>query len=180
MSAIPNWLFGAAGGTPLEGDMLRRPAILQESWHGVSLAELVCSQLSSYLDRTRAQVLIVGDGVLLQPDVAQSLELALHELASNAEKFGALSVADGRVSIAWRCVGQSDGEGVKLLWAESGGPGVGPPARRGFGTLVIEGNLARSLDARVDLAFAAQGVRCRIVIPASRLSSPRAGATRAI
>ncbi|HXN43870.1 MAG TPA: hypothetical protein VN917_06460 [Xanthobacteraceae bacterium] len=74
---------------------------------------------------------------------------------------------------------QSDGEGVELLWAESGGPG-GPPARRGFGTLVIEGNLARALDAQVDLGFAAQGVRCRIVIPASRLSPPRGGATRAI
>src|ERR1700674_5456685 len=142
MSAISDWLFGAAGATPLEGDMLRRPDILQESWHGVSLAELVRSQLSSYLDRTRPQVLIVGDGVLLKPDVAQSLGLALHELASNAEKFGALSVPDGRLGIAWR---RSDGEGVELLRAESGGSGVGPPARRGFGTLVIEGNLARSL-----------------------------------
>ena len=68
MSAISDWLFGAAGGPPLEGDMLRRPDILQASWHGVSLAELVRSQLSSYLDRIRPQVLIVGDGVLLKPD----------------------------------------------------------------------------------------------------------------
>jgi two-component sensor histidine kinase len=104
MSAISDWLFGAADGTPLEGNMLRRPDILQESWHGVSLAELVRSQLSSYLDRTRPQVLIVGDGVLLKPDVAQSLGLALHELASNAEKSGALSVPDGRLWIAWRRV----------------------------------------------------------------------------
>jgi len=154
--------------------------LVQESWHGVSLDGLVRSQLGSYLDRTAPQVLIVGDGVLLKPDVAQSLGLALHELASNAEKFGALSVPDGRVSIAWRRVTQGDGEGVELLWAESGGPGVGPPARRGFGTLVIEGNLPRSLDGQVDLAFAAQGVRCRILIPASRLSPPREGPTRAI
>jgi two-component sensor histidine kinase len=111
MSAISDWLFGAADGTPLEGDMLRRPDILQESWHGVSLAELVRSRLSSHLDRTRPQVLIVGDGVLLKPDVAQSLGLALHELASNAEKFGALSVPDGRLWIAWRRVAQSDGGG---------------------------------------------------------------------
>ena len=104
MSAISDWLFGAADGTPLEGDMLRRPDILQESRHGVSLAELVRSRLSSYLDRTRPQVLIVGDGVLLKSGVAQSLGLALHELASNAEKFGALSVPDGRLWIAWRRV----------------------------------------------------------------------------
>ncbi len=154
--------------------------LIQESWHGVSLDELVRSQLGSYLDRTTPQVLIAGDGVLLKPDVAQSLGLALHELASNAEKFGALSVPNGRVSIAWRRVPQSDGEAVELLWAESGGPDVGPPARRGFGTLVIEGNLPRSLDARVDLAFAAQGVRCKIMIPASRLSPPAEGGTRVV
>jgi len=150
--------------------------LIQESWHGVALDELVRSQLGSYLDRAVPQVRIAGDGVLLKPDVAQSLGLALHELASNAEKFGALSVPEGRVSIAWRRVPQSDGEGVELLWAESGGPNVGPPGRRGFGTLVIEGNLPRALDAQVDLAFSAQGVRCKIIIPASRLSLPREGA----
>jgi two-component sensor histidine kinase len=154
--------------------------LIQESWHGVSLDELIRSQLDSYLDRSVPQVAIAGDGVLLKPDVAQSLGLALHELAINAEKFGALSVPDGRVSIAWRRVPQSDGEAVELLWTESGGPSVGPPARRGFGTLVIEGNLPRSLDAEVDLAFAAPGVRCRIVIPASRLSPLRETGPRAV
>jgi PAS domain S-box-containing protein len=146
--------------------------LIQESWHGVSLDELVRSQIGPYLDRARTQVLITGDGVLLKPDVAQSLGLALHELARNAEKFGALSVPGGRVAIAWRRVPQSDGDAVELLWAESGGPTVAPPARRGFGTLVLEGNLPRSLDAEVDLAFAEQGVRCRIVIPPSRLAVP--------
>ena len=144
--------------------------LIQESWHGVLLDDLVRSQLGSHLDRSAPEVVIAGEGVLLKPDVAQSLGLALHELATNAEKFGALSVPDGRVSIAWRRLPQSDGEDVELLWAESGGPSVGPPGRRGFGTLAIEGNLARALDAEVDLAFATEGVRCRIVIPASRLS----------
>ena len=78
---------------------------------------------------------------------------------------------DGRVSIEWRRVPQSDGEAVELLWAESGGPNVAPPPRRGFGTLVLEGNLPRSLDAQVELAFAEDGVRCRILIPASRLAA---------
>jgi len=144
--------------------------LIQENWHGVSLDELVRSQLGSYLDDGRSRLVIAGDGVLLKPDVAQSLGLALHELASNAEKFGALSVPEGRVSVAWRRVPQSEGEAVELLWTESGGPSVAPPIRRGFGTLVIEGNLPRALDAQVDLTFAAQGVHCKIVIPASRLS----------
>ena len=108
--------------------------------------------------------------MLLKPDVAQSLGLALHELTANAEKFGALSVPDGRISIHWRRVPQSDGEAVELLWTEADGPEVAPRARRGFGTLVLEGNLPRSLDAEVELAFPREGVRCRIIIPASRLS----------
>jgi PAS domain S-box-containing protein len=145
--------------------------LVRESWHGVSLDELIRSQLDPHLDGKEDRVLIAGEGVLLKPEVAQSLGLALHELAANAEKFGALSVPDGRVSIEWRRVPQSDGEAVELLWAESGGPNVAPPPRRGFGTLVLEGNLPRSLDAAVDLAFAEDGVRCRILIPASRLSA---------
>jgi PAS domain S-box-containing protein len=157
--------------------------LIQENWHGVSLDELVRSLLGSYFDADRSRLVIAGDGVLLKPDVAQSLGLALHELASNAEKFGALSVPDGRVSIAWRRVPQSDGEAVELLWTESGGPSVAPPTRRGFGTLVIEGNLPRALEAKVDLTFAAHGVHCKIVIPASRLSPlvrPGEGGPRSI
>lgn len=144
--------------------------LIQESWHGVSLEELIRSQLGSHLERAAPHVHIAGDGVLLKPEVAQTLGLALHELASNAEKFGALSRPDGRVSIAWRRVPQSDGEGVEVLWVETGGPSVEAPTRRGFGSLVIQGNLPRSLEAEVDLAFTAEGVRCRILIPASRLS----------
>jgi PAS domain S-box-containing protein len=144
--------------------------LVRESWHGVALQELIRSQLGPYLNSGEARVVISGDSVLLKPDVAQSLGLALHELTMNAERFGALSVPNGRVSIDWRRVPQSDGEAVELLWTEAGGPEVAPRARRGFGTLVLEGNLPRSLDAEVELAFPREGVRCRIVIPASRLS----------
>ena len=144
--------------------------LVRESWHGVSLQELIRSQLGPYLNSGKPRVAISGDSVLLKPDVAQSLGLALHELTANAEKFGALSVPDGRISIHWRRVPQSDGEAVELLWTEADGPEVAPRARRGFGTLVLEGNLPRSLDAEVELAFPREGVRCRIIIPASRLS----------
>ena len=147
--------------------------LIQESWYGVSLAELVRSQLGHYLNRSGSQVSIDGQAVILKPEVAQNLGLALHELATNAAKYGALSVPTGKVSINWQRLVQPKGEGVQIVWAESGGPSVSPPERRGFGSLVIERNLARSLEAQVDLAFAPDGVTCRIVIPESQLSAAR-------
>jgi PAS domain S-box-containing protein len=147
--------------------------LIQESWYGVSLSELVRSQLGHYLNRGGSQVSIDGQAVILKPEVAQNLGLALHELATNAAKYGALSVPSGKVSINWQRLAQPKGEGVQIVWAESGGPSVSPPERRGFGSLVIERNLSRSLEAQVDLAFAPDGVKCRIVIPESQLSAAR-------
>jgi PAS domain S-box-containing protein len=147
--------------------------LIQESWYGVSLPELVRSQLGHYLDRSGSQVSIEGEAVILKPEVAQSLGLAIHELATNAAKYGALSLPDGRISISWKRVPQTKGEGVEITWAEVGGPAVAPPDRRGFGSLVIERNLARSVEAEVDLAFAPEGARCRIVIPTTQLLGAR-------
>jgi PAS domain S-box-containing protein len=143
--------------------------LVQESWYGAALPELVRSHLGTYLDRPNPQVGIEGPNMTLKPEAAQSLGLALHELAGNAAKYGALSTPEGRVSIAWRRMPAQEGHGVEILWDESGGPAVVQPRRRGFGTMVIERNLARTLDAEVDLSFGADGVRCRIVIPVTQL-----------
>ena len=107
--------------------------------------------------------------MLLKPDAAQNLGFALHELASNAAKYGALSVPEGRVSIAWRLLPEADGNWVEFDWAESGGPAVVKPAHRGFGSMVIERNLARELDTQVELAFRAEGVQCKILLPPGQL-----------
>ncbi len=144
--------------------------LVQESWYGASLSELVHSQLGHHFDREGSQVSADGPFVLLKPEAAQSLGLALHELATNAAKYGALSTPLGRVAVNWRRV-TSDTGAVELTWRESGGPPVKPPQRRGFGSLVIERNLSRSLDADVDLAFAPEGLRCRMLIPASNLAA---------
>jgi two-component sensor histidine kinase len=77
------------------------------------------------------------------------------------------------VTVTWKRGLPEEGGGLELVWSESGGPTVTAPDERGFGTLMIERNLARSLDAHVDLTFAPDGVRCRIVIPASHLSLGR-------
>jgi PAS domain S-box-containing protein len=144
--------------------------LVQESWHGASLPELVRSQLGHYLDRGSSQVSVEGPGAFLKPEAAQSLGLALHELATNAAKYGALSVPKGHVDINWRRLPPAEGEGLEILWTESGGPAVAKPAQRGFGSLVIEQNLARSIDSDVDLSFSPDGLRCRVLIPLSQLT----------
>ena len=144
--------------------------LIQESWYGALLTELVRTQLGHYLDRQGSQVTAEGPAVLLKPEAAQSLGLALHELSTNAAKFGALSVPTGRVRSSGAAAGGGGLWGRNCLdreWRTA----VRKPERQGFGSLVIERNLSRSLDADVELAFPPEGVRCRIVIPSRSLRS---------
>jgi len=149
----------------LQGLAASHDLLVRESWHGASLGELIRSQMSNHFARA-GQVSIEGPDVALKPEAAQNLGLALHELAANAEKFGALSAPEGRVSIVWH---RHDGEALELNWREQLGPKVKARSKRGFGSLVIERNLARALDAQVDMAFDPDGLRCRIVIPAGQI-----------
>lgn len=147
--------------------------LVQESWHGASLTALTRLLLGHYLDSPRPQISIDGPPVLLRPEAAQSLGLALHELATNAAKYGALSVPGGHVAIRWQRRDDPEHDGVEISWAESQGPNVNKPERRGFGSLVVEKNLARALDADVRLDFDPAGVRCRIVIPPAHVLASR-------
>jgi PAS domain S-box-containing protein len=146
--------------------------LIQESWYGASLYDLIRSQIGHYLDTRGSQVSLDGPPVRLRPEAAQNLGLALHELATNAAKYGALSVPKGRIMITWRGVEGGHG-GVEVTWQEVDGPPVEEPKRRGFGTLVIKRNLSRALDAEVDLLFRRDGVCCVIVIPPSHLATAR-------
>lgn len=145
--------------------------LVQQNWHGAGLHDLLRSQLSPYVDTELSPVTIEGPAVLLRPETAQNLGLALHELAANASKYGALSVPSGRIVVRWAEVSDGKGEGVELTWSESGGPTVGVPAKRGFGSMLIQQNLARSLESEVDLKFENDGVSCRIMIPEPHLYS---------
>ena len=145
--------------------------LVRESWYGASLGELVRSQLADYIDRGQGQVAFEGPDVALKPEAAQNLGLALHELAVNAAKFGALSVPGGRVSISWGST--DDADAIALDWHEQFGPKVKARRERGFGSMVIERNLVRALEAEVKLDFEPDGVRCHIVIPANQLLAAR-------
>ena len=160
-------------GSRLQALAASHDLLVRESWYGASLGELIRSQLSRYLDGNAVQVSIEGPAIALKPEAAQNLGLALHELAINAAKFGALSVSTGRVSITWIRRETAVDNAVELDWREQLGPKVKARRKKGFGTMVIERNLARALDAKVSMDFDPNGLHCHIVIPASQILAAR-------
>ena len=142
--------------------------LAQSRWTGARLADIVAEELAPYRDAEGGRVSVEGPDVLLEPKAAQALALAIHELTTNAAKFGALSVPDGRLAIGWRAEGEAPRSRLSLLWTESGGPAVEPPSRRGFGSLLIERSLEYELGGEVELDYRREGLRCQIELPLPR------------
>jgi two-component sensor histidine kinase len=125
--------------------------------------------LAPYATANNAQV--AGPDVVLSAEVGQTLGMVLHELATNAAKFGALSTATGSVSVRWSFKRNGHAEtALCIQWEESGGPRVLPPTRSGFGTSVMHELIPYELGGSVELTHPADGVRCRLQIPAQWLS----------
>ena len=103
---------------------------------------------------------MAGPDVVLEPDAAQAVAIAVHELATNAAKYGALSVPGGRVKVTWAL---SRGE-LAIQWSENGGPSVQAPARKGFGSTIIETLLQRQLKGDVRFDWRDSGLRCELVL----------------
>ena len=120
------------------------------------MKELVHSQLGHYAGSSD-RVVIKGPNVLLTPLSAQYLGMALHELSTNAVKYGALSGPEGRIKISWRLGKVRDKPRFQMTWVERGGPPAAPPQHKGFGHLVIERMVAEALQGKVKLEFAAPG-----------------------
>ncbi len=159
-------------GSRLQALAASHDLLVRESWHGAALDELVRSQLGVHIMESDEQVAISGPAVALKPQAAQTLGLALHELAANAARFGALSVPNGRLTVTWDHCQKSRG-GLALDWRECNGPRVKPRRKRGFGSMVIESNLIRALDAQVSLNFDPAGVCCQIIIPSHQILAAR-------
>jgi PAS domain S-box-containing protein len=135
---------------------------VQTRWTGAELKALVTQELAPYCQAGDTRVRIDGPGLLLEPNTAQTIAVTLHELATNAAKYGALSVPRGHVHVAWSC--GADGRLV-LRWTETGGPRVTPPTRQGFGTRVIEGMIQGQLKGDVRFDWCADGLACEIALP---------------
>lgn len=129
-------------------------------WRSASLRNIVVAEMSPYNDDKSQRAVIAGEDVKLNSSQALIIGLAVHELATNAAKYGALSVPEGRVDISWDISADADGPVVQFRWIETGGPAVEQPRRRGFGTRLIERALKHDLEAeQVDLDFHPDGVR---------------------
>ncbi|HYC18404.1 MAG TPA: MASE1 domain-containing protein [Pseudolabrys sp.] len=136
----------------------------QSRWSGVNLADLVHNQLAPYV--TIANTTIHGLDVTLAPATTQAVAMALHELVTNAVKYGALSNPNGHVSVSWDRQDGEDGTArVRIEWQETGGPSVVSPANPGYGTSLIRELIPHELGGMVDLTFAPNGVRCKIDVP---------------
>jgi two-component sensor histidine kinase len=136
-----------------------------EKWEGADLRAVIAQALEPFRDPDNDHFHVRGPGLRLSPRMALDLAMALHELATNASKYGALSDASGRIELVWLVDRQCSPPRLKLRWREVGGPPVGSPQRRGFGTRLIERSLAQDLGGEARIDFAPTGVICTIDTP---------------
>lgn len=117
----------------------------------------------------RANIRIEGPAVPLDSRGALALGMAIHELATNAAKFGALSVPEGDVAVTWTVQHDDENRALVLEWVEQNGPPVTPPARHGFGSILIEPGLAHDLSGEARIEFLPAGVRAFVRVPLARI-----------
>jgi two-component system CheB/CheR fusion protein len=142
--------------------------LVSSDWRGAGFRELAAGQLSPYAKADGKSVILEGPAVSLPPDIATPFALVLHELATNAMKYGALSSPAGTLRLAWGFAEEPAGRVFRFTWRETGGPAVKPPAKQGFGSWLIQNGLP---DAEVVLDYADGGAVCTITLPAEALKS---------
>jgi two-component sensor histidine kinase/DNA-binding response OmpR family regulator len=144
------------------GALARAHGLLSEfRWQGADLKRLIEDELAPYRTADADKIIAVGPDVILQPASAQTLALAIHELATNAAKYGALSSSAGQIRLRW----DLNHSGLRLEWTESGGPRVAPPIARGYGTRVVTASVEGQLDGRAVFEWRSEGLRCTMSIP---------------
>jgi PAS domain S-box-containing protein len=135
--------------------------LVKSRWIGAELSSIAAQELAPYLGADKARAQIGGPHVLLVPNTGQAVAVILHELATNAAKYGSLSVPKGQVEVTWS---RPSDQQLILRWTESGGPPVKKPAREGFGTSVIERMIRHQLKGEMHLDWRAEGLACEIVL----------------
>jgi two-component sensor histidine kinase len=152
--------------------------LTEANWDRADLREIVRRTLHAHVGPERARVDIQGPSLPLAPKAATALAMGLNELATNALKYGALSNARGRIAIHWSVTQSEDNLWLSLEWAESDGPPVVQPTRRGFGRRLLERALPADLEGEVRLRYAESGLNCAIVAPLSAIQPHPGGSNR--
>ncbi len=145
--------------------------LVQNSWEDVPFEELIRSQLGHFEHLIGERITISGPPTKIKARAAQGFGLALHELATNAAKYGALSNENGCVAIHWEEIESAEGRQLRLCWKESDGPKVTAPSSAGFGSFMIEKSLASQFGCKVDLDYDPLGLRCEFLVPNDRVVS---------
>lgn len=176
---------GDAADERLEGRILSlsktHDLLSRDDWTGATLGTVLENELAPFRYGQEDRFKLDGTDIALPPRYVLALGMTVHELTTNAAKYGALSAEDGRVDIAWRVIeGESGAVRLAMEWRESGGPPVVEPRRRGYGTRLITGGITHELGGVVRLAFEPKGLRCTVDVPLDaqdRFTSFREGET---
>ena len=139
--------------------------LTEAALQSVSFKDLLRMELDLYEDGSDRRVRLSGPEIELSPEIVVPIGMAIHELTTNAAKFGALSVFEGWVEIKWSINVEADRSTLTVDWSEHDGPPVAPPTREGFGSKLLQHVLASQIEAQVTLAYDCEGLRARIVVP---------------
>ena len=151
--------------------------LVRSDWHGAQLADLVRQHLAPFIDVQSTRLVIQGTPLLVKAEAAQAIGLALHELATNASKYGALSTSAGTVVVSWDINRSRPTPTLSLRWVENAGPPVAAPMRKGFGRVVMEEMVGRALGGEVVTEFFREGLRWSASIPLENVVGEHFGAS---
>lgn len=154
------------------GSLAKTHLLLADEGHTTTFADILHSELDAFDDGTGTRMRLCGPGVDVPSRLAVSLGMAVHELTTNAAKYGALSVYGGKVDVSWTLVIDSSRRTLNIDWVESGGPQVDKPTRQGFGSRLLEFVLPGQIQAKTKIDYRPEGVRvhCTVPMPAEAAS----------
>jgi PAS domain S-box-containing protein len=162
--------FESRFGRRLQGLAASHDVLVRNDWQGAPLGDLIRQHLMPFVDLQSSRLELTGPDIVVTAEAAQAIGLAIHELATNAIKYGALSVPMGKVKVSWMFDSDAAAPRQLLLnWIEQNGPPVTPPSRKGFGHIVIDDMIQRSLNGKVALEFLAHGLKWSVLISATNL-----------
>jgi two-component sensor histidine kinase len=139
--------------------------LTRRQWTGVCLHELLEQAFAPFGGETNTPVHMAGPDLMLSARTGLAMGMVMHELATNAAKYGGLSTPGGHVDVTWSLDGEGDGARLSLQWRESGGPPITKPNRRGFGSRLIEHSIGNDLSGEIELSYLPSGFQCRLAFP---------------